>query len=48
MVKRTYWCGQENKKQNSAEVYRSWSAYGKVTIAVLDSGNKQSGYCVCV
>ena len=48
MVERTYWCGQENKKQNSADVYTSGSAYRKVKIAVLDSVNKQSGYCVCM
>ena len=35
-------------KQDTADVFRCESAYGKVRIAFLDSVNKQSRYSVCI
>ena len=39
---------QANNKQGSADVFRSSSDYGKMTIAFLNSVKKQARYSVCV
>ena len=35
---------QANNKQDTADMFRCRIAYGKVTMAVLDAGNKQARY----
>ena len=45
------WCIFKLKcqnKQDTADVFKCESAYGKVRIAFLDSVNKQSRYSVCI
>ena len=39
---------KQNNKQNTAHVFRCYRAYGKGTIILLDSVNKQARYSVCI
>ena len=39
---------KQNNKQNTVHVFRCYSAYGKGTIVLLDSVNKEARYSVCI
>ena len=39
---------RQNNKQNTAHVFRCYSAYGKGTIVLLGSLNKQARCSVCI
>ena len=46
MVERRYL--ETNKQEGTADVFRCWSAEGKVTMAFLDATKKRARHSVCI